>query len=74
MAKRLLEKHPTYKKVKLLEAFLEAHNLSIEWDGYNMILKDRDNFPPDIKIVDMDDGSAVSTFPPYTEYKLILIE
>lgn len=40
MAKRLTEKHPLTIKLRALESYMYKAKISIDWDGYHMVITD----------------------------------
>jgi len=42
MTKRLTEKHPLTIKLRALESYMDESKISIEWDGYHMVITDTD--------------------------------
>ena len=71
MAKRLTEKHPLMVKLRALERYMDDEKISIEWDGYHMVITDTDT-GESAMYRDMESGYDVCEFPYMMETKLII--
>lgn len=69
MAKRLTENHPLQKKVRQLEQYMEELGLSIEFDGYHLLISDRET---SCIYKEADTGEYATEFPLMTESKLVM--
>ena len=69
MAIRLLEKHPLTKKLRELEAFMSEKQISVEWNGYQMVFMDC-NSGEEAYIKDNESGEACNDIPWMCETKL----
>ena len=71
MAKRLTEKHPLLKKLRDLENFMDENKISVEWDGYRMIIRDNES-GIEAEYKDKESGEFCQEIPYLTETKLII--
>lgn len=68
---RLTDKHPLFKKIEKLDAFMRELGVEIEWDGYHLNAHDTESgFTARFK--EDESGSDISSFPCLTETKLVV--
>lgn len=70
MAKRLTEKHALTIKLRALEAYMDNAKISIEFDGFHMIITDGDT-GKSAMYRDSESGEDLPIFPHMMETKLI---
>jgi len=70
MTKRLTEVHPLTIKLRALENYMDELKISIEWNGYHMVIRDTETNEHGI-YRDLDSGEDISEFPHIMESKLI---
>ena len=70
MAIRLTEKHPLTIKLRALESYMDKAKISIEWDGYHMVITDTET-GESAMYRDAESGQHLSDFPYMMETKLI---
>jgi hypothetical protein len=74
MAKRLTDAHPLRAKFDALDAYMNEHKISIEFDGYHMRVKDMET-GVEAYVMDNDgSGEHLSELPSFLEVQLILPE
>ena len=70
MATRLAESHSLMRKLRMLEDFMIENEITLEWDGYHMIIIDN-KLGNTAFIRDSDNGSECNMIPHTLETKLV---
>lgn len=74
MAIRLLNTHPTSIKIQEVLDLMEKLDISVEVIRDGLAFHDKNMPGWCIEYLDIEDGSSMCSFPPSTEYKLIITE
>lgn len=69
MSLRLTENHPLTKKMRSLEVCMDKLGISLEWDGYHLIVTDTDT-GINAHYKDNDSSEHLTEFPSCFESKL----